>query len=395
MITTSYPRHPGDSAGHFVESLAKHLADEQDVHVDVFSPADHGSPTTESQGRINVRRLRYFWPSRWQCLAYGAGIPANLRTKKLALLNVPCLLAAFMLALIRRAGRCDWIHAHWGVLGALALWTKPFHRRPIALTVHGSDLRTQNRVIGTLTKFAIKRCDLVMVPSEDFRDRCCELRNEPQDSPFCQFVPHGINMPPLDRLESDWRDNSTKPKTLISVGRLIPERRHDLLIESIPAIRDAHPDVRLILVGDGPERTALESQADQLGVRDHVEFVGHVPVEAVSDQLMRAGLYVSSTNAETFGLAVAEAAGHAMPIVTTDVGFPGQMVIEDETGHVVETNNAAAIADAVLDVLNDAVRQQNMGFAMRSRLDEMKLTWSASAARVATLYRDCYPTNFK
>lgn len=329
----------------------------------------------------------YFWPARWQKLAYGYGIPWNLRRSRLAWLNIPFLLGAFAWAALTEGRRAQIIHAHWGVLGAVAALLRPLHRRPVAVSIQGSDLASKVSLIRRVTGWAIRHADAVMAPSTDFWHKCRELADEPDR---CFHVLHGVPCPPRAVIERLRREKATGPAgcRIVTVGRLIADRRHDLLVRAVARAREEFPQISLCVVGQGEQFGALEKLARQLGVSDCVRMAGLVP--SVADYLLDADLYVSPTTVDAFGAAVVEAAAYGLPVVTTRVGFPAELVLDGRTGFVVPPADETALADAIMEVLRKNHDQRSaMGWRMRDRVIEMELTWGVTAEKVRRIFENC------
>jgi glycosyltransferase involved in cell wall biosynthesis len=388
MLTTSYPRYTGDAAGNFVSALAEYLQQHRDCDVEVFAPstAERTTPDRERLNGVKVRRLRYFWPRRLQRLAYGAGIPWNMRESRIALASIPFFLSSYLVKLLTTAGRFHLIHAHWGVLGALAVATQRIHRRPVVVTIHGSDLRTQNKLIKAFTRYAIARADAVVTPSTEFHQWCCALR--PADW-SCRFLANGVDMPSAQMLETKLNRPLAEAPRLVTVGRLIAERRHDLLLRAFAEVVKRHPAARLMIVGDGPQRAPLEAMIAELGLGKSVEMAGAVDHSAVATYLLASDLYVSPTTIENFGTAVVEAAAHGLPAVTTRVGFPAELVLDGQTGKVVEPADQHALQAAILDMLADPQRLRQSGRAALARFQDLGLSWAACTERLIDVYRRC------
>jgi len=388
VLTTSYPRWPGDPSSPFVADLVDHLQAQPDTQITVLAPATVGARPSEGWGpRAIVRRLTYFWPARLQKLAYGDGIPWNLRRSRLAWVNIPFFLAAFAWAALTEGRRADIIHAQWGVLGAVATLLRPFHRRPVAVSIPGSDLASKVSLIRRVTHLAIRRADAVMTPSTDFWHACRELADEP-DRCFCLL--HGVPCPPRATIERLRRRKATGTVgyRIVTIGRLISDRRHDLLVRAVARVREQFPQVRLTVVGQGGQFDTLEALARKLGIADCVEMPGRVP--SVDEYLLDADLYVSPTTVDAFGTAVVEAAAYGLPVVTTRVGFPAELVVEGQGGYVVPPADETALAEAILRVLRkDPDERTAMGWRMRDRVIEKELTWDISAKKVRRIFEDC------
>lgn len=385
MASTSFPRRPGDAAGHFVERLATSLVS-SGTAVRILAPHDPGSPRESFVDGVPITRLPYFWPRGLQRLAYGAGIPSNLRHRPVAWLNLPFFLATFFRALAVAGRRHRLIHAHWGVLGALAVWSRPLHGRPVVVTVHGSDLHEGVAPAGVrrLTRFAVRRADAVLTPSPEF-ERLCNSYG----ARYCRFVPHGVDAPPADALNTMVSARGERagvaPIRLIAVGRLVPERGQDLLLRALADVPPPREGGEVVIVGEGPERSRLEARAGRIGPAWTVRLTGQLAREEVGALLATADLYVSATSVETFGLATAEAAAAALPIITTPVGYAAEL-LGAEGALFVEPGAAEDLRLAVGGLLHDPVRRRELGIRARERFDGAALSWDRTARRTAAVY---------
>ena len=164
-----------------------------------------------------------------------------------------------------------------------------------------------------------------------------------------EIIPNGIDSgmiaatPPA---EGHW--------DILSAGRLIPEKRLDLLIDAVPGLVDDFPSLKVLVIGDGPERMALERQVSRRGIRDHVTFAGFVPDPAMVIGFMKsAGVFVSPSIREGFGMVALEAMACGTPVVTVD--HPRNAVrerINTTTGRVASLTSED-LGEKILDCLRD------------------------------------------
>jgi glycosyltransferase involved in cell wall biosynthesis len=270
-------------------------------------------------------------------------------------------------------------------MGALAVLTRPFHRRPVVLSVRGSDILGPGSLVRRVTAWAVRRCDAVIANAPVSHRAAAALRTEAE---LCRCIPNGLTLPPMEELTAARaRRTGGRPVNVVSVGRLVRERRHDLLVRATARIRRTRPAVTLTLVGDGPERAALERLVGQLGLRPAVRLVGQVPHREVSRYLTEADMYVSATEADNFANAVLEGAAHALPVVVTRVGFPAEVVVDGRTGYLVEPGDEEGLYQAMLKLVDDPAQRRGAGLAMRRRVEELGLTWSECAARTLEVYQ--------
>jgi glycosyltransferase involved in cell wall biosynthesis len=135
------------------------------------------------------------------------------------------------------------------------------------------------------------------------------------------------------------------------VGRLAPEKRHDLLFSAIAALRTrTDRAIAADILGVGPEYGSLLEMARELGIADNLSFVGFV--DDPSPYIKRSDVLVVSSDYEGFGNVLIEALACGVPVISTDVPFGPRYILNGgEFGTLVPAGDAAAIADALLDLL--------------------------------------------
>lgn len=165
-----------------------------------------------------------------------------------------------------------------------------------------------------------------------------------------------------------------------TVGRLDPVKNLSALVRAHAEVNGRHPHAHLVVVGGGPERASLEEEARRLGIFEAVTFTG----QRADVRFLMPGfdVYVNSSNYEGVSLTILEAMAARLPVVATAVGGNPEVVIDHETGLLVQ---AKAIADAVLALAADPRRRQTMGEAGRWRVKRY-----FSIDRMVEQYADAY-----
>jgi len=201
-------------------------------------------------------------------------------------------------------------------------------------------------------------------------------RRYPAVAERCRFLPNPTDFARLDELaaaalpeaESHPGGGAAAGPRLLWVGRLTPQKRPDLLLTALALIRRALPQAppRLMLCGDGPLGPRMRRLAHQLGVADGVEWLGFV---ANPFPLMRAAdLFLLTSDFEGLPNALIEAQGLGLAAVATRCPHgPDEIVADGETGRLVPTGDADALAEATLALLGNPEARRRMGEAARAR----------------------------
>ena len=173
---------------------------------------------------------------------------------------------------------------------------------------------------------------------------------------------NGIN---LDRFT--FRSPQRTP-TAISVARLSGSKDFSTLLRAVCLVLPHVPDIRLRIVGDGPERMKLESLIDELNIRPQVELLGER--HDVPALLAESGFFVSSSLSEGISLTLLEAMAVGLPIVTTAVGGNPEVVLDGHTGRLAPAGDPAALARAIVDLCAERDLWSAMGTLGRQRVEQ-------------------------
>lgn len=162
---------------------------------------------------------------------------------------------------------------------------------------------------------------------------------------------------------------------VVSVGRLMPSKRFNDLIETMAAVRRSVPDVELVIVGDGYERPELEAQIASIGAQAWIRLAGRVSDEELISLYRRAWIVASASIAEGWGMTLTEAAGCGTPSVATDIAGHRDSVANGRSG--ILASSPRALTEAITAVLTDpALREQ---LSEGASAHAATLTWAATA----------------
>ncbi|MDP3940670.1 MAG: glycosyltransferase, partial [bacterium] len=260
------------------------------------------------------------------------------------------------------------VHAHWILpQGLIACFGKIILGTPYIITVHGSDIFGL-RKFSVLKKLAINNANMVTVNSKATYAGVRELSNRAR----VELVPMGIDT----TLFHPKKLTPKKKKDLyvVAVGRLIVWKGYEFLIRAIPLMLAEKKNIKVLIVGNGPEKESLVSLAKKLGVLEHISFLGNVSQSKLSSIFADCDVFVAPaiTNSltgerEGQGLAVIEAMAQGLPVVVSKSGGIQYLVDDNVTGLLVQEKDYEAIAEKVLLVLNDEkLRSRLTSMAVRS-----------------------------
>jgi glycogen synthase len=312
VLTTSYPRTPGEPAGRFIAEAVERVRT-HGVEVEVVSPAT----------------FRHYG------IAYGAGVVGNLRRQPLRALLLPPFLRQFRRAAARAARDADLVHAHWLPSGAVASTL----RRPFVVQLWGTDVELARRV-PWLAQHVLRRARLTICASKALAEAAREL-----GAAHVRLIPSGVEVPQLVAQEG-------KPPEVLFAGRLSPEKG---ILDLLEAAGDG---MKLTIVGDGP-------------LRDQVPgALGFVPHDELGRFYDRAAIVAVPSHREGFGVVCAEAMAHGRPVVAGAVGGLLDLVVDGHTGLLFPPRDVPALGAALRRLLADEGLRRRLGENARERVRE-------------------------
>ena len=163
------------------------------------------------------------------------------------------------------------------------------------------------------------------------------------------------------------------------VGRLVPIKGFDLLVDALPALVARVPSAHVLLIGDGEERAALEARAAALGVGERLRITG--AVGDVSGLLPAADVLAAPSRNEGMGRVLVEAMAIGLPVVGTMVGGIPDVILDGECGRLVPPDDAAALAVALADLGGDAALRAKLGAAAAARAEAFSTDVAHAAMR--------------
>jgi len=203
------------------------------------------------------------------------------------------------------------------------------------------------------------------------------------DDPRLEVVPNGVGLDQITEAASP-----EEPTDLLFVGRLIDEKRVDLLLKAIRLLADRFPTLRCSIVGDGPQLASLRSLAAELGIGGRVRFHGKVETAEVPRHLRAASILVMPSAREGYGMVVAEAqAAGAVPVVVRSPFSAAPDLVRDGIDGLVVEPTADSLAEAIDSLLADRTRLAELSVAATLAGAGADRDWDHLATQMEHIYR--------
>jgi len=386
LLSSSYPRFLGDHLGCFVQNLVASMAARPNIQFHIVAPSDAKINEVLSSDNVHVSRFKYFFPTKWQRLACGNGIPENLESSFLAWWQIPFFFISYLIHAWKVARHCDVIWAHWILpSGLVAALLKPFLKIPIVLTAHSGDIHYLKKMPFTkwITVWLLKNMDHITVVSEHsirvLKESVPSFYHEELDRKLT-ILPMGINTDDYAKSIDNTRETDLRDKLInISyIGRLAKIKGVDTLIRAISLLPTSFKEeINLVVAGAGLERDALQCLASQLKVK--VNFVGSLNHEAKVSFLKKSDVVVIPSrvmgDGRTEGLPVVllEAMAAGKLVIASNVGGIDEVIEGGQNGLLIEPEDIKGLSDYIVELITNSEKIALLGRNARQSSKKFEL----------------------
>jgi N-acetyl-alpha-D-glucosaminyl L-malate synthase BshA len=279
------------------------------------------------------------------------------------------LALATKMATVARAEKLDLLHVHYAIphsISAILARESIKQKRyvPVITTLHGTDITLvgADRSYLPITRYGLQQSDGVTAVSRFLKQATIETFDFDEIEVIPNFIcschyKHLTDSP----LRAELSPNGEK--LLVHVSNFRAVKRPVDCVEILAQVRKKGGNARLVMVGDGPERSACTYRAEQLDVKDHVIFVGKQA--NIPDYMGVADVFLLPSELESFGLAALEAEACEVPVVATRIGGIPEVVNEGETGFLSDIGDVEKMSNDVMKFLSD--EEMRLDFGKRAR----------------------------
>lgn len=345
-------------------------------------------PDEEYNERVDVDWYNYIFPKKFQVLTDTTFMDC-LKNRPWSIVLLPSFMLNFARSFLKNVYSQDIIHAYWSISAFFPVLFKKFHKKPIVLSLLGSDLNVfEKNMAKHLNNYIFKRVD------------CCVVLGKQQQKVLenrvkrIEVIPFGVDInyyyPISMTKKSELREKFNLPidRIVISwVGRFSEEKGTNLfapICENL--IKLTNNKFIFVLIGEGSEKRHFFEEILEKQLDSYFIDAGNPPSYETSKWVQAADISISCSISEGLCTALCEAAHVELPIVATDVGEIETIVEDKVTGNIIKNRDVQMFSEALKDLIEKPELRKQMGVAARKRLE--KLTCSNAAADTLKLYAD-------
>jgi glycosyltransferase involved in cell wall biosynthesis len=254
------------------------------------------------------------------------------------------------------------VHAHFaGMAARTAFWIHKFFSISFSLTAHANDIFAPRDFEIGLDKLVAEA--RVIITETDFSAQFLR-EGFPKRAGQIHRIYNGLNLAEFGR-----SDFSSTPPLIIAVGRLISKKGFANLICACELLAKGGKSFRCEIIGEGPLENELRAQIEQLDLQDRVALSGAKPQREVRQRLSAASVFVLPSVVDAQGgmdnlpTVIMEAMATGLPVISTNIGGIPEMIVQNETGFLVEPGDAVALAGAIEKIIDDRQLTQKLGQA--------------------------------
>jgi glycosyltransferase involved in cell wall biosynthesis len=390
MVTSSYPKFPGDVTAPFIESIARAVV-ERGHSVDIVLP-EHPELRRPPDEPVRFFPYRYAPSPAWSLWGYAQSLEADVRLRPQVYLLAPLVGLALRRTVASRLieSRYDVVHAHWLLPNAaLVVDVVQAHRAGFVVSLHGSDVFVAERlpVARSLARWALTAAGAVTACSGDLHRRALALGAQAATT---RTVPYGVDLELFSPASASADEAPPTARTagklrVFAFGRLVEKKGFEYLVEAAAQV----PGIEVVIVGEGDLREQLSARARALaapvtlpGALERVELATRL---AMADVVVVPSVVDRAGNVDGLPNALLEALAAGRPVVASRVAGIPEVLMDGHNGLLVPPRDTSALAAALGRLCQEPELRARLGRQARTTALE-RLSWQAAARA----FEQCY-----
>ncbi len=381
MLSWEFPPQQVGGLSQHVFELSRSLV-KAGYQVDVITAGGDNLPEKETMSGINV----------WRVTPYHGGKERDfidwMQRLNFALLERGAVL-------FNHKGRFDLIHAHDWLVTFAARGLKGIYSTPLLATIHATEFGRNNglhtgnqRYISDLEWWLGYEAWKVICCSKHMKEELQYVFQLPGDK--VEIIPNGIRPEAYEAagITPDIKGITFQPdeKIIFYIGRLVPEKGVQVLLEAAPGILQRFPQTKVIIAGTGPYEEYLKGRARELGLEGKVFFCGYIDDQTRNELYSLASIAVFPSLYEPFGIVALEAMITGTPVVVSSVGGLEEIVEHQVDGLKAYPGDSRSLAEQVCQLLENEERAASL--AEKAYQKAKTFSWDEIARKTAEVYRE-------
>jgi len=381
LVTNSYYPHIG-GVEMAVQEMARELVKKGHRVTVITARNSLSAPAYEKVDGLPVHRVPMFMPG---VAMHGGGrqyILAALKLVATPIIPASCL---YTVARIFADDPPALVNVHY--IGGNALYgilLSRFLRVPLVVNIHGEDIArdpVKSKLCRILVRFALGQSQAVLCNSAYLQQLAVQIA--PAISHKSEVVGNGVRLEEFETVEP----YISNVPYIFWIGRFVHKKGFDRLIAAFAQVKPELGEAKLILAGDGPDRTDLQQIADNCGAGDHIGFKGYVNHHSAISLMKGAQIVVVPSRREPFGIVAVEAMAAGTPVIATAVGGLPDIISDGKNGILVPDGRPDEMAEAMQMLWQQPAIREKLAAEAR-RTVATRYTWSQVTQRMLTQYRN-------
>ena len=391
VLTTSFPTSFSSAAGLFVFEKCRYLI-KNNIRVKVIAPGHAGEKRKEIINGISVKRFGYFFPAKLQRLAYGAGIPANLKTSFLAKIQLPIFLLVFFISTLNEVRHYKIIHCHWSLAGLVGVIAAKLFNKKIVLMMHGAEVF----VLGDnpVLKFLLRNVDFLISNSTYTEEKTLNVHPVKNHA----VIPPGVD---IERYCPQFKSSNLREKLniaefevfVLAIGNFIQRKGFENLILALNIIvnQKGINTIKLGIGGRGPLRSKYENMVKTYSLTNYITFLGFINAKEMPSYYTQADIFVLPSiidekgDTEGLGVVLLEANACKTPLIGSRVGGIADIIQDGVNGLTVAQKDPVDLAEKIITLAADENLRIEMGENGR-KFVEANFNWDTIAQKIINVY---------
>lgn len=393
ILTSSYPRYPGDGTAPFIKSIAESLSFlGHNVHV--VAPYDVEIKQSH-QDEIPITRFRYIWPRRFHIMGHSKSLKADVKLHPLSYFLLPFFLITGIISLYKVTGdqKSEVIHINWVLPnGPIGMVVALLRRIPYVVSLHGSDgyVANKNFFYRSVAKLVLRKAKAITACSKELQQTALELGANPKHTHLLAWGANPEKFKPKVKVHNEIDDNKI---IVSSLGRMVYKKGFDKLIDAWEKISLLERNSNLVLGGDGPLLHDFQMHVTKKNLNGSINFIGRVPWDQVPDFLNVSDIFVlpsvldKNGNLDGLPTVLLEAMACGNAIVASRIGGV-PLVIEDyKNGILVSPGDTDELAKAITYLIRHPEIRERFGKEARLSI-ERYFNWNNVADYLVRCFRE-------